>query len=156
MPTLVSLAASAGMALAAWGGQATPDAAAGCATIAQETAAIERQLETTSQAMATSMAGHAAEAVATNQARNAIGSVAGRLNWVAPGLGTAIDLAADKAANAATRAREAQIAGVRAMRKRRKGSWSFTRCRRTKAARPNPSGGRPYPSTPRLPIRRFD
>ena len=60
------------------------------------------------------MAGHAAEAVATNQARNAIGSVAGRLNWVAPGLGTAIDLAADKAADAATRARKAQIAGVRA------------------------------------------
>ncbi len=114
MPTLISLSALGWMALAAPIGEATPGAAATCVAIAQETAAIERQLETNSQAMATSMAGHAAEAVATNQARNAIGSVAGRLNWVAPGLGTAIDLAADNAADAATRAREAQIAEVRA------------------------------------------
>lgn len=59
------------------------------------------------------MAAHASEAVATNQTRNAVQSVAGRLNWVAPGLGTAIDFAADKAADAATRAREADIAKQR-------------------------------------------
>lgn len=53
-------------------------------------------------------------AVATTQTRNAVQSVAGRLNWVAPGLGTAIDLVADKAADAATLTREAQIANERA------------------------------------------
>ena len=94
--------------------QAAAPETAVCAAIAQESAAIERQLQVASQAMASSMAAHASEAVATNQTRNAVQSVAGRLNWVSPGLGTAIDMVADKAADAATRAREEDIAKQRA------------------------------------------
>jgi len=93
---------------------AAPEPTSTCAAMADESAAIERQLQSASQAMATSMAAHASEAVATTQTRNAVQSVAGRLNWVAPGLGTAIDLAADKVADAATARREAQIAKQRA------------------------------------------
>ncbi len=85
-----------------------------CQDLAREAAAIEKQLEAFSSALATSMAGHTTEAIATGTAHNAVNATSGYLNWVVPGLGTAMNLAADKAADAATKAREGRMAKEKA------------------------------------------
>lgn len=110
---LVARSTAALIPAAAFAAPATPAAPAGdlsvCEALNTEMDVIGKQTEKQMVAMGGRIGEMATQAIADNKMHNAIQSQVGKLNWVAPGLGTALDLINKSARDAKTKMRELRM-----------------------------------------------
>ena len=113
--TATRLAVSAAIAVAAAPSNAAPSAAAQsadlsvCDALTTEMDVLGKRMEGQMVAMGQRLGQMANQAIVDNKVHNAIQSQVGKLNWVVPGLGTALDLINKSVADAKTKKRQLQI-----------------------------------------------
>lgn len=111
----IRLAVSAAIAVAAAPSNAAPSAAAQraelsvCDALTTEMDVLGKRMEGQMVAMGQRLGQMANQAIVDNKVHNAIQSQVGKLNWVVPGLGTALDLINKSVADAKTKKRQLQI-----------------------------------------------
>lgn len=113
--TATRLAVSVAIAVAAAPSNAAPSAAAQsadlsvCDALTTEMDVLGKRMEGQMVAMGQRLGQMANQAIVDNKVHNAIQSQVGKLNWVVPGLGTALDLINKSVADAKTKKRQLQI-----------------------------------------------